>query len=156
MAIRMIHKRYESIFSSKKANEIMINQKPMNKIVVNRVKKALLKKGVSIEQSCELDKWLISKGVEAITFSEGTMLMHTNVSASGFFEELIHYGQIKSGKLISADLKNVLIMELRAKEKLIKNKKAYHITDYEIEILTESSNHYKIQLENLKRGRGSV
>ena len=117
----------------------------MDKEVLARVKRSLATKGVIVEQSAEIDKWLISKGAEAVTFSGGMILMHTKVSASGLFEELIHYGQIRNGRVIEGDIENNLALEIEAKERLIKNRKAYRITDYEIGILTDILNEYKMQ-----------
>ena len=139
------------MLSSKKAAEIINTQKPIDKEVFERVKESLAKKGIAIHQSEESDKWLISKGAEAVTFSDGTIVMHTNVSASGFFEELIHYGQIKNGRSIAGDIENNILLEIEAKERLIKNRKAYGITDYEIEVLTDGLNYYKIELEKIRK-----
>jgi len=120
---------------------------------LNRVKNALLNKDVIIEQSSEIDRWLISKGVEAVTFSDGkTIALHTRVSASGLFEELIHYGQIKNRNVENCDDINVLILEIEAKEKLIKFKNAYKITEYEIINLTETLELYKIELSKIING----
>jgi hypothetical protein len=80
------------------------------------------------------------------------ILIHTRVSASGFFEELIHYGQVKSERAIFGDEENMLLMEIEAQEKLLRNQKAYGITQFEAEILTNNLNWYKIQLENLRKG----
>jgi len=135
----------------KDALEILIYQKPVDKSVFHRVKNALAKRGVVIEQSKEIDRWLVSKSTEAVTFSDGTMLMHSRVSASGFFEELIHYGQIKSGRADVCNEINNLLLEIEAKERLIKHKKAYRITDFEIVILTDILDKYKIQLTILKQ-----
>ena len=88
----------------------------------------MLKKGVILDQSIELDEYLIKNSKEALTFSDGTIIMHSNVSASGFFEELIHYGQIKNGRSILNDKKNNLILEIEAKERLIKNKRNCSVT----------------------------
>ena len=153
-----INKKYSSalpsgilnnmMLNSEKAVEIINNQQPMDEKVVNRVKTALLKKGDVLDQSPELDKMLINYGKEAVTYSEGTIIMHTKVSASGFFEELIHYGQIKSGRAKENDIKNYYQLEIEAKEKLIKHKKAYKINEYEVDILTDILNKYRIELKN--------
>ena len=139
---------------SEKAQEIIEKQKPIDPATIERVKNSLENKGVSLEQSDEMDKWLISKGAEAVTFSDGTIVLHTNASASGLFEELIHYGQVKSGRAIAGNDKNNLLMEIEAKEQLIKYQNAYKITDYEIEVLTNVLGDYKILLENLMKGSG--
>ena len=136
---------------SEKAIEIIHKQEPMDRKVINRVKKALASKGVDLLQSEEYDNWLIKQRAEAITYLSGTIiLMHTKVSASGFFEELIHYGQIKSGRVQEGKRENHLLMEIEAKERVIKHRKSYQVTDYEIENLTEILDCYKIELEKLR------
>ena len=138
------------MLNSEKAAEIISTQKPMDKSVINRVKKTLASKGVKIEQSAELDKYLILAGKEAVVYSDNTIVMHTGVSASGFFEELIHYGQLKSGRAVYGDNINTVLLEIEAQERLIKYKKAYKITDEEIAILKSNLNEYKILLEKLQ------
>ena len=140
------------MFTSEKAAEIMNNQQPIDIIIVERVKENLAKKGVVLAQSSDLDRMLISRGQEAVTYSDGTMVMHTKVSASGFYEELLHYGQIKNGRAIYGNRQNELILEIEAKEKLIKNQKAYKITDYEVEILKNVLNEYKTEWGTLQKG----
>ena len=138
---------------SEKAADIIKKQVPVNKEVITRVKRSLAEKGITLEQSAEIDSWLISKGAEAVTFSNGMMLMHTEVSASGLFEELIHYGQLIGGRVIEGDVENNLLLEIEAKERLLKNRKAYRITDYEVEILTDILNNYKAQLDDIRKER---
>jgi len=139
-------------FSSEKAREIISKQKPIEKKIVDRVKAALVKKGTILEQSPEWDEHLIRNYAEAVTYSDGTIIMHTKVSASGFFEELIHYGQVKSGRAIFGDHQNNLEMEIEAKEKLLRNQRAYGVTDFEVELLTNTLQKYRIELETLKKG----
>lgn len=63
---------------------------------------------------------------------------------------MIHLSQIKDRDLYSADRKKSelarLKNEIAAKEKLLKNRKAYGITDYEIEIIKESIKNYEEQV----------
>ena len=139
-------------FHSEKAKEIILRQKQMDTGIVQRVKASLSKKGIILEQSEEWDTYLVSQGMEATTFSDGTMVLHTKVSASGFFEELIHYGQIKSGRATYGNEENMLMLEIEAKERLINNKLAYGITEYEIEVLTDVLNQYRRKLENIRKG----
>jgi hypothetical protein len=140
------------MFNSEKAVEIINKQNPMDTAVIERVKYNLAEKGIILDQSKDIDNYLISQGKEAATYSDGTIIAHTKVSASGFYEELIHYGQIKSGRTVINDESNNYLMEIEAKERLIKYQKAYKIADYEIDILKEVLNEYTIKLENLKRG----
>jgi len=138
--------------SSEKAHEIISKQKPIDKKTVDRVKAALARKGTVLEQSLEWDEHLIRNFAEAVTYSDGTIIMHTKVSASGFFEELIHYGQVKSGRAIFGNHQNNLEMEIEAKDKLLRNQRAYGITDFEVELLTSTLQKYKIELETLRKG----
>ena len=134
-----------------KAAEIIGKQKPIDTVIVDRVRKSLARKGATLHQSAESDEWLISKGAEAVTFSDGTIIMHTAVSASGFFEELIHYGQIRSGRAVAGDIENNILMEIDAKERLIKHRITYGITDFEVNVLTEGLDFYKMELENIRK-----
>ena len=79
--------------SSEKSAEIIAKQKPMDVEVIERVKANLEKKDISLVQSEEIDRYLLSRGSEGVTFfGEPVICLHTNASASGFFEELIHLG----------------------------------------------------------------
>jgi hypothetical protein len=140
------------MLNSEKAAKIINNQIPMDKAVIERVKQALAKKGVIVERTAEWDEYLIFTGKEAAVFSDNLIVMHTNVSASGFFEELIHLGQIRSGRVIRGDDINNILMEIEAQERLIKYKRAYKITDYEIGILEENLENYIMMLKKLKGG----
>ena len=137
---------------SEKSKEIIDKQTPIDRAIVERVGKALGKKGVILEQSEEWDEYLVSKCAEAITFSDGTIVMHTRVSASGFFEELIHYGQVISGRAVYGNEENRIEMEIEAQERLLRSRRVYGITDFEVETLTTNLNWYNIQLENLRKG----
>ena len=140
---------YSSVMKSEKYAEIINKQKQMDKEIIERTRRSLANKGVVLYQSVDIDRMLMSRGAEALTFSDGTIVMHTKVSASGFYEELIHYGQIKANRTIEDDKRNNLLLEIEAKERLIKYRQAYQITDYEVEILTEVLKKYKIDLEAL-------
>ena len=142
------------MFDSEKAADIIAKQEPMDPEVIERVKTAVEKQGGIIVQSEEIDRYLERNGREASTFTDGMMWMHTKVSASGFFEELIHYGQIMSGRAEYGNEENRLLMEIEAKERLIRNRRAYGITDFEVEVLTEALNSYRIQLRELRRVGG--
>ena len=139
------------LFYSEKAAEIIAKQEPIDPKVIQRVNASLEKQGGIIVQSEEIDRYLVANGREASTFTDGMIWMHTEVSASGFFEELIHYGQIINGRAEYGNDENELLMEIEAKERLIKNRRAYGITDFEVEMLAEALNSYKIQLDDLRR-----
>ena len=140
-----------AMFNSEKADKIINSQQPINIAIINRVKKNLSKKGISIDQSVEWDEYLIFTGKEAVVLSETLIVLHTHVSASGLFEELIHLGQMKSGRVIENNNENNILMEIEAKRRLIKYQKVYKITDYEIENIIESLHEYITMLNNLKK-----
>jgi len=140
------------VFNSEKARKIIEAQTPMDTETIDRVKEALSRKGTTLAQSDEIDEYLIRNGKEASTFTDGTIIMHTRVSASGFYEELIHYGQLKNAKVIHGSEQSRLLMEIEAQERLIKHQKAYKITDYEIELLRENLKIYQIELKELLKG----
>ncbi|MCQ2595970.1 MAG: hypothetical protein MJ196_11980 [Treponemataceae bacterium] len=147
----LIKEERKMLFFSEKAKEILSKQKPVNKEVLNRIKEAFKKIGYSIEQNEEIDAYLERTGREATILSSGDIMMHSNVSAYGLFEELIHWGQIRKYGTNISRIQNCLC-EIEAKEKLLKNAKAYGITEYEIEVTKESLLFYKKQLEILKGG----
>lgn len=147
----LIKEEREMLFFSEKTKEILSKQKPVNKEVLNRVKESFKKIGYSIEQNEEIDAYLERTGREATILSSGDIMMHSKVSASGLFEELIHWGQIRKYGTNISKIQNCLC-EIEAKEKLLQNAKAYGITEYEIEVTKESLLFYKKQLEILKGG----
>ena len=91
-----------------------------------------------LEQSREWDMFLEAHGAEAITFSDGSMAMHTRVSASGFFEELIHLGQIWQGRSNPTDVRVTLLLEIEAQERLLKHSEAYGLSIIEVQVLTKT------------------
>ena len=71
---------------------------------------------------------------------------------SRVYEELIHYGQINSGRAIPGNRINNLLLEIEAKERLINNRRAYNITDFEIDVLSDVLSAYRLELNSLTGG----
>ena len=141
------------MFDSKKAAKILDKQQPVSQDIITRVKNKLAEKAVILDQSEEWDRFLMQRGAEAVTLAPGdVIIMHTKVSASGFYEELIHYGQLKRGTVNTESKRDIIQKEIEAQEKLIKYQKAYKITDYEIEVLKNNLEHYRIKLEIIING----
>ena len=142
-----------AILISEKSKEIINNQQPMDKSIIERVRVNLAERGVIIEQSEMMDKFLIQRGAEAATLAPGDLIiLHTKVSASGFYEELIHYGQFRRGNIDISSKSDIIKNEIEAQERLIKYQKAYKITDYEIEVLKNNLGIYKAKLEMIMNG----
>jgi hypothetical protein len=121
------------MFNSEKAEKIINNQVPMDKKVIERVKESLAKKGIILIQSEEMDRFLMQRCAEAATLAPGdVIIIHTKVSASGFYEELIHYGQLKRGDF-----------DIYSKTDNLKK---------EIEVLKNNLENYKLELEKIMSG----
>ena len=141
--------------SSEKSAEIIARQKPMRVEVIERVRANLENKGISLVQSEEINGFLLSRGSEGVTFyGEPVICLHTNASASGFFEELIHLGQILDGRVKENDDENRLLLEIEAKQRLLMNRRAYGITDFEVEVITKSLNGTLAELDNFRKAGG--
>jgi len=146
---------------STKAADIIAKQEPVNPELLIRVKRAYEAQGGIIEQSEEWDQILTSQGKEAFVMFTGfgelpIIVLHSRVSASGLFEELIHTAQMADGRLtpdVLNDEKRYSIMreemEVEAKEKLLHHRLAYGITSFEVEVLTEGLESHKIALAKL-------
>jgi len=91
-----------------------------------RIKVAFERNGGVIVSSPELDKHLDSRGADAATFNEDTIIIRSGQipSATAMFEELIHTTQYRTGR---ANGSNWMQMEIEAKQKLVRNQKAYGI-----------------------------
>ena len=59
-----------------------------------------------------------------------------------------------SGRVDFDSVENRIRMEIDAKECLIRNQRAYGITDFEVTVLTEALESYKMQLEEMNEGIG--
>lgn len=153
----MIERARNALFSEKTL-KILETQEPVNKKIFTQVKHNLEKQGFTVQCDQETDSYLEKRGQEAcvISTSDGKpiILFHSKLSASGMYEELIHLTQINKMRTTIADGKDYLIeiseKEIEAKEKLLRNNKAYGITEYEIEIIKESISDYRQRIRRLK------
>ena len=51
-------------------------------------------------------------------------------------------------------MESKLLMEIDAKQRLIKYRRAYGLTDFEVEVTAESLNDYAMQLDDLRKAGG--
>ena len=149
---------YKTIISSEKTLEILNTQKPVDKTVFKKVVKRLKSQGYTVQYDKDTDIYLEKQGKEACVIltseKKPIILFHTKLSASGMYEELIHLTQINKMQTTISDGKAFFIelaqKEIDAKEKLLRNSRAYGITDYEIDIIRNSINDYQQRLRRLK------
>ena len=142
-----------SIFASAKSKEILEKQPKVDEEDYERVIGELKRKGVAIERSEEWNKYLDLYGMEGIVFADldgNSIIYHTNLSYSGMYEEIVHLKQIEDGKRANPGTIENYLLEIEAKEELIRNADKYKISDYEISVLKEYIRKYKILLEKHK------
>lgn len=133
---------------SEKSEEILSKQKLVDGVLLEKVVKNLRKQDITVWMDNEADRFLNKKGAEATTMNPNIIIFHSKLSASGMYEELIHLAQIRKLGREPTSLERIK-MEIEAKEKLLRNKKSYGITDYEEDVIKDSINHYSKLLEKI-------
>lgn len=117
------------MYRKKKDNEFI---EPMPRGQLMRIVKAFRRNGGVIQMDAATDHWLKNvKHVEGITYNANTILLMRKPGRASVFEELIHTTQYRQGKLDGSERQR-LICEIEAKEKLLKYRKTYKLTDKEI------------------------
>ncbi len=104
---------------------------PMPKKQLQRIVKAFKSNGGIIVMDEATDQYLKSKNAEGITYDSKTILLRQNPSRASVFEELIHSAQFRKNENDGSP-KSRLKCEISAQKKLIKNAKAYKLTEAEI------------------------
>ncbi len=118
---------------------------PMPKKQLQRIVKSFKAKGGIIQMNDATDEYLKSKHAEAITYDSKTILLKTNPSRAGVFEELIHTAQYRRGENDGSYISR-LKCEISAQKKLLKNSKAYKLTGVEIAQTRNALAAYKNEL----------
>lgn len=122
---------------------------PMDSARRDRMIDGLKRAGADVVYGDEAEDYLNWAGanrgqyIEAATLGN-QMFFRTNPSASAVYEEAIHFAQAKRGPLGSG---NMYELELEAAEKLIRNRKAYGITDAEHAQNIKNRDYYKALLK---------
>ena len=119
-----------------------------------RMKAAFEKQGGAIHRSSENDKYLDWQGAGASTNNAKEISFRSDrePTATEVFEEFIHTAQFRQGRLHSD---NRIEMEIEAKEKLIRNQKAYKIPDSEHAETIKQLVLYRNVLKNKNEGGDS-
>ncbi|MDO5311400.1 MAG: hypothetical protein Q4E94_05790, partial [Clostridia bacterium] len=135
----IINTESEFMYRKGKGNHI----EPMPKKQLLRIEKCFKRRGGTIRRGDDIDDYLVSKKAEAITYNQYTILLKKSPGRASVFEELIHATQYKNGDNDGSYLSR-LKCEISAQEKLLKNAKAYKLTESEIK-------QTKIALEEYKK-----
>lgn len=104
---------------------------PMPKKQLQRIVKNFKAHGGIIQFDDETDQYLADKHAEAITYDEKTILIKQHPGRASVFEELIHTAQFRNGEN-DGSYESRLKCEIAAQEKLLRNARAYELTDAEI------------------------
>ena len=104
---------------------------PMPKKQLHRIIRSFKSKGGVICISNETDKMLEARHVEGITYNHDTIVLHSRPGRAVVFEELIHATQYRMG-LNDGTTKSRIECEILAQKKLLRNAKAYKLTEREI------------------------
>lgn len=121
---------------------------PMPKKQLQKIVKSFKRQGGIIQMSQDTDAYLESKKAEAITYDAKTILLKRRPGRAAVYEELIHATQFHQG-MNDGSIKSRLICEIEAQEKLLKNQRAYKLTDAEIKQTEKALKAYQAQLREL-------
>ncbi len=141
---------YSDIFKSEKSKELLDKQPKVSSEIRDVIISDLKSKGALVNFGTD-DEFLEYKGAEGLTFvtTDGVQILyHSKLSASGLYEEKIHFEQIqKYGEKYCKQHYHEL--EIQAKENLLTNADKYNITSFEIPIIKRMLNYHIKQLEKI-------
>lgn len=124
---------------------------PMPKKQFRRIINSFERHGGKVLRNKEAEERLARLGVEASTINDKTVIFSRHPSRAAVFEEFIHVTQYKLGENDGSYF-STLKCEIEAKEKLLKNKKQYKLTEQEIKDTYESLKRYQKDLDDYLRG----
>lgn len=119
---------------------------PMPKKQLHKIEKAFKAQGGLIQYGEETDAYLKSKNAEAITYNDKTILLKQNPGRASVFEELIHATQYRNGENDGSYVSR-LNCEIEAQKKLLRNSKAYKLTEAEVEQTKIALQQYESELK---------
>ena len=127
---------------------------PMPKKQLRKIVKSFKKQGGVIQMDSETDYYLTKRNVEGITYNSKTILLKQKTGRAAIFEELIHTAQYRDGKMDGSTLSRINC-EIEAQKKLLKNAKAYKLTNKEIEQTQFALKGYEKELDEYYRNGGA-
>lgn len=131
---------------------------PMKEDKFVKMKANLERQGVAVIQDADGDEYLKGMGAEAITLSDGSAVIFQSgriPSASAMFEEIIHVSQIKKNGMVEStgnkrSAVEYLRREIEANQKLLKNQKAYGLTEKDVESVQENLEMYYKKMKEVE------
>jgi hypothetical protein len=109
---------------------------PMDPDQFARIQDAFARQGKTFDSSEDALRYLETRGADGLTFNADTILVRPDASPSTIFEELIHSGQHRSGRYEGwtsqyGNAGATARAEYEAATRLVKNQRAYGISDAE-------------------------
>ena len=139
----------EAMYRKPKPDKI----EPMPRKQFRTIVKAFKRNGGLIQFDDETEEYLDSKNAEAITYNENTILIRQSPGRASVFEELIHTEQYRNGRN-DGSYKSRLQCEIEAQKKLIKNSKAYKLTEREVFQTQKALEAYENELREYYKNGG--
>ncbi len=134
----------KKMYRKKKTDKI----DPMPKKQLQKIVKAFRKNGGIIQMNADTDGYLEYKKAEAITYDAKTILLRQNPGRAAVFEELIHATQFRK-RMNDGSFRSRIICEIEAQKKLLRNARAYKLTDAEIRQTKSALKAYEKQLDEM-------
>ena len=122
---------------------------PMPKKQFRKIERAFKRMGGLIICNNEVDSFLSQQQAEGATLDGTTVLLTQNPGRAAVFEEMIHAAQYRRGENDGSNLSRIL-NEIDAQKRLLRNAKAYKLTQNEIEQTRRALALYEADLEKLK------
>jgi hypothetical protein len=109
---------------------------PMDADQFARIQVAFSRQGRTIDNSEDALRYLETRGADGVTFNADTILVRPDASPSTVFEEMIHATQHKCGRFDQwvkqyGNAGAIARAEYEAANRLVRNQKAYGISDAE-------------------------
>ncbi len=127
---------------------------PMDSEQFTKIQEAFSRQGKTIDNSEDALRYLETREADGVTFNAETILVRKDASPSTVFEELIHATQHRTGKFGTwvdsyGNSGAVAKAEFEAATRLVKNQKAYGISNAEHLINLSRVKHFEIELIKL-------
>ena len=120
----------------------------MDTETLGKIVEAFKKLGGVIQMDADTDKYLDAKGADGITYNSDTVLLKRNPTRAAVFEELIHTAQYREG-MNDGSRAAAYRCEVAAQQKLLRNSKAYGLTDADVELTKKNLDMWKGLLDKL-------
>jgi hypothetical protein len=153
-----LKRKFDSIGNA--TNTTLFSQRPtsfdpMDADQFARIQDAFARQGRTIDNSEDALRYLETRGADGVTFNADTILVRPDASPSTVFEELIHATQHRTGRFdrwVSqhGNAGAIVRAEYEAASRLVRNQRAYGISDAEHAVNQARVQEFRSQLRDLR------